>query len=273
MLMKTAERYIPILMYHSISQSANPRFKQLAVAPVMFAAQMDYLHRNGYTPLNVTQCLKAMQGKIPFPAKPVVITFDDGFADFYDYALPILTRYQFTATLYITTAYIGKTSTWLRPENETERPMLNWAQIEEIRWAGIECGAHTHTHPALDLLPLSLAREEIALSKLILEQRLGQEICSFAYPFGYYTPDVRELVQQLGFTSACAVNFATCAVTSHPFSLERLMVTPGMSIEAFRLLLHQEEEAPVLKRMYIRARIPVKQVLRSYSAALTRTRR
>ncbi len=264
---------IPILMYHSISQSANPRFRDLCVPPAMFAAQVDYLLQRGYTFLNVTQLVQGLTGQAPLPEQPVVLTFDDGFADFYDWALPVFARYGLTATLYITTGFIGRTALWLRHEGETERPMLSWRQVIEISNSGVECGAHTHSHPQLDTLPPVAARDEIVRSKDVLEQHLGCEVTSFAYPFGYYTAHVRWLVREAGFSSACAVNFAMCRPeTADPFALERVMVTPAMDIGAFGALLAQDT-ASSLRKLYVRARIPVKQTLRYCAASLARLSR
>src|SRR5690349_8552251 len=108
---RTQHYKVPILMYHSISDQAAPRFKQFAVPQKVFAAQMEYLHTHGYTPITVTQYLEAKkQNGTGLPAHPVILTFDDGFADFYSAALPILKQYGFPATLYVTTAYINGTS-------------------------------------------------------------------------------------------------------------------------------------------------------------------
>ena len=269
MLLKQDARKIPILMYHSISQSTNPRYRDLCVSPASFAAQMDYLCQHAYMPLNTTQLIDALTGKILLPERPVVITFDDGFADFYHHALPALSRYNFTATLYIATGFIGRTSLWLRQEKETQHPMVTWEQIAEINKSGIECGAHTRSHPKLDAIPLVMARDEIQGSKDDLEQYLGQEVTSFAYPYGYYTMDVRRLVKEAGFTSACAVNFAMCLDVADHFTLDRLMVTPDMDISTFGALLTQEGYSQ-LRKMYMRARIPVKNMLRYCVASMPR---
>lgn len=272
MLAKQGTKNIPILMYHSISKSGNPRFKDLCVPPALFAAQVDYLYHHAYTFLNVTQLIHALTGKVPLPERPVVLTFDDGFADFYIHALPILSCYNITATLYITTGFVESTSGWLRRERETKQPMLTWSEITEISDSGIECGAHTHSHPKLDTLPLAIARNEILRSKDLLEQHLGQEVTSFAYPFGHYTSDIRRLVKQAGFTSACAVNFAMCSATANHFTLERLMVTPNMDINTFQSLFIQSKPSKLrrVKYIYTRARIPVKRMLRHGMASIAR---
>jgi len=269
---KQSTKNIPILMYHSISQSTaftDPRFKAYCVPPALFAAQVDYLYHNGYTLLNVTQLIHILTGKAPLPERPVVLTFDDGYADFYYHALPSLSRYHLTATLYIATGFVGKTSLWVRWKRETGHPILTWDQIAEISHSGIECGAHTQNHANLAAVPLSMARNEIRLSKDLLEQHLGLEVTSFAYPHGSYTSAVRRLVKEAGFTSACAGNHAMCSDKADHFLLERLMVTPSMDMSAFHDLLTQERYSQ-LRKMYIRARIPVKHTISHFMTSVSR---
>ncbi|MGH7870054.1 MAG: polysaccharide deacetylase family protein [Candidatus Dormibacteraceae bacterium] len=100
------------------------------------------------------------KSKQPVPEKTVVITFDDGFADFYREALPLLQNYRYTATLYVATGFVGGTSRWLGSCGEGDRPMLTWSTLREIAALGIEIGANTHTHPELDrLAPQKVERE------------------------------------------------------------------------------------------------------------------
>lgn len=273
MIVRFGKKEIPILMYHSISRSANPKFRQLAVPPESFAEQMDYLHQHSYTPINVTQLVRILsQGRQTLPKRPVVLTFDDGFADFFTDALPMLKRHGFTATLYVTTGFIGATSRWLKPEGETSSAMLTWDQLSEISAEGIECGAHTHFHPQLDTLPLPVARKEIALSKELLEQHLGKEVSSFAYPFGYFTPAVQQQVKEIGFESACAVKFMINYETTDTFALARLMVSPDMSLQTFARLL-SEENSLALRKLYVRARIPAWKTVRRISIVMGLKRR
>ena len=245
-MMSASPRKVPILMYHSIAHTTNSKFQPFVVPVETFAEQMRYLHEQGYVSMSTTQYVHARTDeKVPLPERSVVITFDDGFADFLIHALPVLQRYHFTATLYITTAFLGGTSRWLCREGEADRPMLTWGQVKEVQRAGIECGGHTLHHPQLDLLPITAVHDEVNGCKRVLEEQLGQEVKSFAYPFGYYTSQVRRIVQEVGYSSACAVKHAMSSWSSDPLSLARLMVKPGISLEGFERLLTGTGLSPV----------------------------
>ena len=253
---RQSAKHIPILMYHSISDSSNPKFKRMTVLPALFERQMAYLFAQHYTPLTVTQLMQTRTEKEQhLPERPVIITFDDGFADFFTIALPILKKYAFSATLYISTAFVNGQSRWMHRENETTRSMLTWEQIREIHASGIECGAHTHTHPQLDILSSMKSQQEIAQSKQILEDHLEREILSFAYPYGYHTTRVQRQVRQLGFRSACAVKYAMSTEHDDLFALPRLIVE-NMSDEAFIALLTRHKPIPdaPMPRLYTQMR-------------------
>ena len=234
---------------------------QFAVPPTRFVDQMAYLRTHGYTPMTVTQCIQT--GEEDLPEKPVILTFDDGMADFFTEVLPILTHYNFPATLYIATAFVNGTCDWLRREGESTRLMVTWEQIAQIQAAGIECGAHSHTHPQLDMLSPSMAQHELLTSKKTLEEHLGQRVTSFAYPYGYYTATTQQLVHAAGYTSACAVKHAMHTIGTNPCALPRLMVKASTDKEEFAALLTGKSTYSTrLFTAYARVRTPVWQVVR-----------
>lgn len=260
---RTGKKRIPILMYHSIAEEASDQFKTFTVSPALFEKHIEYLHQQGYIPMTVTQLVTSLaRNRQDLPEWPIVITFDDGFADFYTSAFPVLKNYHFTATLYIATGFVGNTSRWLWREGEAERPMLTWEQISEIDAGGIECGGHSHTHPQLDLIPRSAAHYEIVHSKQVLEQHLGHNIYSFAYPHGYHSSAVQRIVKEVSYTSACAVKYEMAtAETADPFSLARLLVSPETGVSELASLLTSSAPS-VVTRMYKQLCVPAWRAVR-----------
>lgn len=230
---------IPILLYHSVSSTAPPAFAPWTVSPQRFEAQISFLRDHGYTPLTVSELVA--RGKAgSLPVRPVAVTFDDGLGDFHHNALPILEEYDCSATLYITTGYVGGASGWLRKLGAGDRPMLSWEQISALPGRQVECGAHTRSHPMLDTISLSQAESEIAGSKMVLEEMLGRNVESFAYPHGYRSQRVRQLVAALGFTSACAVKHAVSSIEDDPFDLPRIVISADTKLTQFTSMLTGE---------------------------------
>jgi peptidoglycan/xylan/chitin deacetylase (PgdA/CDA1 family) len=230
---------IPILMCHSISDAATPRFASCALPPAQFREQMAYLHREGYTPITVSElatCLDA-RSSATLPARPVVLTFDDAYEDFYTDAFPVLREYGFAATLYVVTAFVNGRARWLHYERETHRPMISWGQLREIADQGIECGSHTRVHPQVDTLPRQEAWDEIRTSKDDLEQQLGRPVTTFAYPYGHFDAATRAMVAEAGYSAACAVKIAMSSPSDDRFALARVMPMPDMDITGYAQML------------------------------------
>jgi peptidoglycan/xylan/chitin deacetylase (PgdA/CDA1 family) len=223
---------VPILMYHQIARLPESA-SRLAVTLDAFAAQLACLHGEGFTTITVAELRAAAAGgAAALPDRAVVLTFDDGYEDFHRLAMPLLERYGFTATVFVTTGWIQDAGTLSAPRRPGR--MLSWSQIAEAACAGIEIGAHSHTHPQLDQLPGRLLREELHASKAQLEDKLGSRVAGLAYPFGYYSAKVRETARVLDHDYACAVRNVIMNPGSDPLALPRLTIRKSTAMRAFQ---------------------------------------
>lgn len=214
-----------ILMYHSVAKRSSPGFRDFVVSPDRFSSQIAALASAGFTTLTVSDLVDARASNTELPPQTVVITFDDGFLDFIESAFPVLQTHGFTATLYMTTRYIGGRSQWLAPEGEAERRMLDWNDLQAVAAGGVEIGAHSDTHPQLDLVSPQVLARELTVPKVTLEDGLGMAVKSMAYPFGYSSRKVQEMTAHLGYSSACVVSDVVSSAADGIYSLPRLTVT------------------------------------------------
>ena len=222
---------IPILLYHSVSEHTSGDFAPYAISPSAFAEHLDLIVDRGHRTLTVTDLVDRLARGEALPERPVVITFDDGFADFAEVAWPELAARDLAATLYVTSGEIGGSSVWLSAEGAGDRPMLSWQQLRDLAAAGCEIGAHTLTHPPLDCISRPAAAQEISGCKLQLEDGLGRAVPSFAYPHGHHDRHVRDLVVAAGYESACAVKNAMSHTGDDRFALARLTVLGDLTTE------------------------------------------
>ena len=208
---------VPVLLYHCVGTDPSSWIAPFTVDAATVAGHLDQVRESGRVPLTISQLRDALAGRATLPARPVVVTFDDGYADTLTCAAPLLAERGIPATAYITTGFMGRRS----PGGDL---MLTWRQLAELADAGFELGAHSVTHPQLDVLPPEQARGEIQDSRAQLEDAIGAGVRSFAYPHGYSSPAVRALVAEAGFDSACSVKNALAGAPDTALTLSRLMV-------------------------------------------------
>jgi hypothetical protein len=211
-------------MYHSISEqekcARHPYFRT-ATDPRVFGEQLKFLYDSGFKVVSLSDAVGVESGPGITSERPVVITFDDGFEDFYTDAFPLLHRYGYSATVFLPTAYIGDTA---RSFNGT--PCLTWSQVRELKAEGIHFGSHTVTHPQLQTLKVKDIREEVHCSKQIIEEKLGAPVKSFAYPYAFPETDrrfkqsLRMTLEEAGYENGVCTSIGT----ADPKTCERLFL-------------------------------------------------
>jgi peptidoglycan/xylan/chitin deacetylase (PgdA/CDA1 family)/glycosyltransferase involved in cell wall biosynthesis len=226
-------RLVPILTYHSVSDDPPEAIRRWSVTPARLRAHLTALRHTGFTGLTVTGLLACYRGKRELPERPVVLTFDDGYEDFLLEALPVLNDAGFPSTLYASSGL-------LRDERSAaDRPgrMLDWRQLGEVAGAGVEIGAHSHTHRELDVLSGREAAWEVAHSGQRLRDELGLPIPTFAYPYGYSNRDVRSAVRDAGYDAACGVKNAYSHAGDDRWALSRILVERDLDTGALTRLV------------------------------------
>lgn len=220
---------VRILYYHSVSDLPV----RSSVAPEVFAAHMEHLSRHDYRVLSLTEAVQCLQTRSPLPAKSVVLTFDDGFVDNYEQAFPILTRFNFPATVFLATSYIGSGRLPTLTRTEFVPQPLTWEQVKEMHASGVEFGSHTLTHPMLSQVPLERVRQEVRDSKRLMEDILGAPVRFFCYPRGNFSVAVRQTVQDEGYAAACTIRPGVNDANTDLFMLKRTYMSRRDTVEGF----------------------------------------
>lgn len=226
-------RSIPILMYHQVTPQPLPTFRKYVVLPEAFTVQMKWLALMGYSTITLDRLLEHRNGRASLPRRPVIITFDDGFRDCVEHAVPVLQAYGFTAIFYLVAGLVGKTSGWLRHSLGLDLPLLDWAAARRLEMEGHACGAHSMTHPHLADLSAAACRDELREARRVLEYQLGHEVRHMAYPYGSFNEMVRMMSAETGYCSACSVQSGLSSAGDDPLALHRVPVTGQDSLLDF----------------------------------------
>ncbi len=231
---------VPILMYHQVTRRPDPRFRCYSLTPKAFARQMRWLAAGGYGTITLDGLLAHRSGSVPLPSKPVIITFDDGFLDAVEWAVPVLRSLGLTAMFFVVAGLIGKSSRWLEAELGVEFPLMSWDTVRRLRDAGFQIGSHTMTHPRLAELEEADCRSELVESKNLIENQLDEEIRHLAYPYGSFNEDVASMAAEAGYVSACTVRagLSGAAEASHALSRVWVPARPRETTPEFYLRLH-----------------------------------
>jgi peptidoglycan/xylan/chitin deacetylase (PgdA/CDA1 family) len=227
---------LPILMYHRVSPTgldANTRYR---VTPKLFEEQLRYLRDAGYATVTPTEWRTSVERRKPLAKKSVLLTFDDGFVDFADFAWPLLKKYGFSATVFLVTDLVGKTNAWDAAAGET-LPLMNWATIKRLRSEGCVFGSHTATHqPLTSLTPTEIVRQA-ARSRATMCRELNENIDTIAYPFGDTDAVVAHLFGAVGYTFGVTCERAQSGLKDSLLSLPRIEIEGDDTLARFQAKL------------------------------------
>lgn len=220
----TVPRGVPVLMYHSIG---DERDNDAVISKERFVEQMEFLDRNHYNLLTLDELAGYISQGKPLPEKPVVLTFDDGYRDTFDVAMPILKQYGFPSTVFIPAGEVGTN--------------LTWEQLREMKAAGMQVGSHSYFHRELAKLSPAEQAEEIAKSKEVLDRNLHQDTRWFCYPYGSYDDVTLKLLREKGLTIAVTTNAGWAKKDDNPLVLNRVWIGNSVDLKHFEERLTKED--------------------------------
>lgn len=212
---------VTILNYHKVDDMKIA----LSVSPKEFDEQMAFLKSQGYHSITPKQLMDFIEQGGALPDKPLLITFDDGYADNYTNAFPILKKYGYCATVFIVTDFIS-----------SDQRFMTWEQVSELQANGFTIGSHTMQHLPLTDLDVSTMQRELIGSKEALKKQLGVTEFYFAYPTGAYDLSIASAVKECGYRAAFTIRYGNTDKASYPYALERIPVfKSGQTFRSFCL--------------------------------------
>jgi len=209
----TAQR-VPVLMYHRVGPLGGRPERCYSVDPKRFSAHLEILAGNGYRACSAKEFTAWLQGRGELPEKSLLITFDDGYAEVLQYAVPALLRHGWTAIVFLVSGYIGGQDTWPRhtAQGHATYPLLDRDHIAAMQYRGFSLQSHSHNHADLTGLDRSDLEHELSGSKRALERVTGAPVELLAYPYGFHNDQVVEQAKNAGYVAA----FSTRSGFNHP---------------------------------------------------------
>lgn len=217
-------RGIPVLMYHSIKFLPG---NSLGVPPEQFAEEMDYLYTHGYRTISLDDLNNLLRDpySTAMPPQPIVLTFDDGYADNYQTAWPIMQRYGFVGTFFVVTSSVGS-------------GMMTWDDLKDLVRHGNSIGSHSVHHYDLTTISPVLLQKELVESKAAIDKELGTSVFAFCYPSGRYNEETQKMLIRTGYTLAFTTEHGKVTSSANPLALKRVRIPGGLSLQGFAKLIN-----------------------------------
>lgn len=226
---------IPVIMYHRvINNPENEGVYGTYIYEDMFKKHLQYLKDKNYTVITFKDLDKiGWRNRFEKDRKYIILTFDDGYKDNYDLAFPILKEFNFKATIFLMGSLTY--NEWdVKAGGEKEFPLMSVEMIKEMQDYGIEFGAHTFNHPKLNTLSNEEIEHQIVDVKKPLEEKIGKEIITFAYPYGILNDYAKEMAKKAGYTFALATDSGSVCLSDDLYQIRRIAIFPNTNLFSFK---------------------------------------
>lgn len=226
---------VPVIMYHRvINNPENEGVYGTYIYEDMFKKHLQYLKDKNYTVITFKDLDKiGWRNRFEKGRKYIILTFDDGYKDNYDLAFPILKEFNFKATIFLMGSLTY--NEWdVKAGGEKEFPLMSVEMIKEMQDYGIEFGAHTFNHPKLNTLSNEEIEYQIVDVKKPLEEKIGKEIITFAYPYGILNDYAKEMAKKAGYTFALATDSGSVCLSDDLYQIRRIAIFPNTNLFSFK---------------------------------------
>lgn len=223
---------IPVLMYHGVADEGPAALARFRLAPAAFASQMAWLRANGFHAIGSEQLEGFIANRQPFPGRPVVITFDDGFQNFADHAWPILRANDLTAEVFLVTDLVGETAGW-DADSGPPAPLMGAGTVRRLAAEGAFFGSHMATHRAIDGLSSADLAAELLRSRMFIERWTGRPTTAFAAPFSVTDQRLGRLARECGYRVGFGRKHGPADLDSNPIDLPRIEIRGDRSLDDF----------------------------------------
>jgi glycosyltransferase involved in cell wall biosynthesis/peptidoglycan/xylan/chitin deacetylase (PgdA/CDA1 family)/2-polyprenyl-3-methyl-5-hydroxy-6-metoxy-1,4-benzoquinol methylase len=224
---------VPILAYHRIADGAEPALAEWCVRPEQLEAQLGYLEEAGYKAITLAELRLALESHRPLPEGSLLLTFDDGYADFRSTAAPLLLAHGFSATVFLVTDLVGGVAEWDRALGDPA-PLMSWTDVSELAALGFSFGSHGASHRKLSRLSVEAVREEGNRSRDAIAKRLGRAPIAICCPHGDGGGLVGHALAACGYQLGFLGGERVCRTTEHPMAVPRLTVRRDDDMTSFR---------------------------------------
>lgn len=244
---------VPILMYHRVAPTGVQALDAYRVTPETFERQLEYLRTHGYYGITFDTLQYSLAAHRPLPGRAVLITFDDGYQDFFDHAWPLLRDYDFPATVFVVADGVGTAATWDARYGEPA-PLMDWHTLRYLQANGIEIASHTATHLDMTLLDARELIDQERRCRAVFREQLGVDPVALAYPFGQHDEVVETAARAAGYEMAVTTRGGLTTVWHDPMLLPRVDIDDNDLAESFERKLGRRGVLNPVRRTVRRVR-------------------